>query len=633
VLLDNAAGTPQIAPLLPSAPGCLTLVTSRRRLTGLDGVRPESIPVLPDDEAIHLLTRIVGGRAAAEPDAAMEVVRRCGGLPLAIRLAGARLVHRPRWRVADLLRRLGEAPIGELAAEDRTVAAAFALSYQQLDPTSREMFRVLGLYPAERFDALAVAALTGMSYDSTEELLDGLVDVHLLEEPEAGVYRLHDLLREYAAALAADLPADRRREAIAGLLDFQLHALIAAVPPPQRPQLHHDLQPATPRRPDLHRLLIDPAGRLERERPTLASFVDAGVTAGLPEFAWLLPRAAWRNLWTRGYTDDIVMLQSTGMRVAHESGDPAAKAMSANYLASAYLRLGRYDEARRLLERCIRQHREAGETRRLALAMSNLAIVHENAGRLREAAEQSEQALDLCRQLDFPSGKSVGFHSTGVAYALLGRYDEALRHQRLRLLLARDMGDLVGVANSLMHIAMLKRRTGAIDVAGARRTFHVALRIFQAEGYLIGEADVRNQLGNLHRQDGEYEKAIEEHRRAVDIAVRIADRRDEAAFLNDLATTVAAAGDRARAHDLHEQAFNLTRGRRSLYEEARAVAGMGECLADVDPVRARQHWQRALGLFERMGVPDRFEVAERLAVLDGGGDQLRNPVDAGRMDG
>ena len=125
VVLDNAASSAQLARLVPTAPGSVSLITSRRRLVGLDGVHPESLPVLDEPAAVTLLTKIVGDRVAAEPAAALEVVRRCGCLPLAIRLAGARLAHRPRWQVADLVERLGESALPELAAEDRTVASAF----------------------------------------------------------------------------------------------------------------------------------------------------------------------------------------------------------------------------------------------------------------------------------------------------------------------------------------------------------------------------------------------------------------------------------------------------------------------------------------------------------------------------
>jgi DNA-binding SARP family transcriptional activator len=221
VVLDNAASSAQIGPLLPAAAGSLTLITSRRRLAGLDSVRPESIPLLTEAEGVELLGRIAADRVAAEPEAAAEVVRRCGRLPLAIRLAGSRLAHRQRWRVADLVRRLGEhgAALPELAAEQRTVVSAFALSYGQLAESQQACFRLLGLYPGERFDAAAAAALTGVALDEAEDLLDDLVDMHLLEEPEPGVFRLHDLMREYAATLAAQDPEDVRRAALAGLTE------------------------------------------------------------------------------------------------------------------------------------------------------------------------------------------------------------------------------------------------------------------------------------------------------------------------------------------------------------------------------------------------------------------------------
>ena len=203
VLLDNAASSAQVTPLLPGLGDSLALVTSRRRLPGLDGVRPESVQVLHEAEASALFARIVGERADAEPEAVREVVRRCGCLPLAIRLAGARMAHRPRWRVADLLARLGEAALPELVAEDRTVLSAFALSYAQLPAEPQRLFRLLGVNPDARFTAEAAAGLAELDLDEAEDLLDELVDVHLVEEPEPGLFRLHDLMREYAASLAA----------------------------------------------------------------------------------------------------------------------------------------------------------------------------------------------------------------------------------------------------------------------------------------------------------------------------------------------------------------------------------------------------------------------------------------------
>ncbi|GAA2647254.1 AfsR/SARP family transcriptional regulator [Paractinoplanes durhamensis] len=205
VLLDNAASSRQVADLLPTSAGALALVTGRRRLVGLDGAHPESLPVFTETEAMALLARIAGDRVTTQPAEAAELVRRCGALPLALRLAGARLAHRPRWQVADLVRRLGESALPELAAENRTVADAFALSYRQLGEAAQRLFRQLGAVPDRLFDGPAAAALGELPLDRAEDLLDDLIDAHLVEEPEPGVFRLHDLLREYAGMLAAEL--------------------------------------------------------------------------------------------------------------------------------------------------------------------------------------------------------------------------------------------------------------------------------------------------------------------------------------------------------------------------------------------------------------------------------------------
>lgn len=255
LVLDNAATADQVTPLLPNGSHCLILITSRRRLVGVDEGRPSSLPVLDSDEAVELLGRVVGvARVAAEPEAATEVVRRCGHLPLAIRLAGARLAHRPHWRIADLAERLASRPdpLAEFEVGERSVGRAFALSYAQVSPVAQRAFRLLGLHPGVRFDTPVAAALTGQSLPKAQDLLDELVDANLVEETEPGRYRLHDLVREYARTLVAEPGREgERRDGIAGLLDHHLHVAtviarkrelsssftLALLPAPARPDL------------------------------------------------------------------------------------------------------------------------------------------------------------------------------------------------------------------------------------------------------------------------------------------------------------------------------------------------------------------------------------------------------------
>jgi DNA-binding SARP family transcriptional activator/tetratricopeptide (TPR) repeat protein len=633
VVLDNAASTAQVLPLLPTAGAALVLITSRRRLAGLDGVHPEPLPVLDAAEAVALLEKIVGDRVAAEPEAALSVVRRCGGLPLAIRLAGARLAHRPRWRVADLLRRLGESALPELAVEDRTVASAFSLSYEQLPGRAQRMFRLLGLHPGERFEARAVAALTDEPLSAARDLLDDLLDVHLIEEPEPEVYRLHDLLREYAAALAADLPADERRAAMVRLLDFHLHAFVAANDGPHHQIARTDLRLGPPLRPDLAAADLDPAAHLERERPNLMAFVDAAAAAGLTEWVWRLPRATWRFLYTRGYVSEIDLLLRRGIEGARQLGDESAVAVCANYLASCAQRLDRRDEARGLLELALRISRGLHDDDCTSRAIGNLAILYDSEGRFVEMIESSEEALRIGLRLrDNNFNTAMRHGSIGLAQARLGQAGPALYHLRVRLQLAIEMSDSVGIASCLHSIGMVRWRAGLATVATARRMITAGLRLMRAAGYLVGQSECLSQLAQLEHAEGRTGAALELAAESMAIAERIGHRRWESLYRTQYGTFLLATGDVSGARESCADAVRLARTRFP-YEWAVALSGRAAVhLAEGEGEAARRLWEQALGLFTRMGVPEREEVARRLAALDGGTDQLRTPAGGGRME-
>ncbi|HEX8870545.1 MAG TPA: BTAD domain-containing putative transcriptional regulator, partial [Lentzea sp.] len=188
VVLDNAGSAAQVRPLLPGTG--LVLVTSRRRLVDLDAAHTVSLDVLSEEDSLKLLASIVGPRA----EAAREIVRLCGHLPLAVRIVGARWRTRPAWTAQDVVRRLTEQRLTELKAGERSVAGAFALSYQQLTPEQQRLFRRLGLHTGEDWDAYLAAAVIGSTRAEAERLLDELLDVHLVQQKENGRYRFHDLL-------------------------------------------------------------------------------------------------------------------------------------------------------------------------------------------------------------------------------------------------------------------------------------------------------------------------------------------------------------------------------------------------------------------------------------------------------
>ncbi|MEV6344406.1 BTAD domain-containing putative transcriptional regulator [Actinoplanes sp. NPDC051851] len=612
VVLDNAAGSSQVEDLLPTAPGTLALVTSRRRLAGLDGVSPQPVPVLDPDEALTLLERIAGPRVRAEPVAAAEVVRRCGGLPLAVRLAGARLAHRPRWRVADLLDRLGEAALDGLAVENRSVASAFALSYEQLGEPVRRLFRLLGVYPGSNFDAPAAAALTGLPLAGARDLLDELLDGHLIEEPEPGVFRLHDLLREFAAALAADRPEPERREALHSVLNLETHALSACQARTHERMRQVELRDNPCLRPDLLAAIDDPAARLERHRPDLGAFAAAAEASGHPEYAWLLPRAAWYLLYFRGYHEDVRVLQERALAAARAAGDESGMATAANFLASVHYRLAEHERALEHLQTALRIRERRGDPG-VGNILGNLATVHLATSRFAEAAETALAArrrmvLDRMR-LESPAL----ILNLAVAYEQLGRYPEALRLDRLRLLAAWTAGDLHEVAGCLLRIQNVRLRLGQITPALAWRYAAAALRLTVRLGLAGVEASAHNALARILAEQGDTDRALVSHRRAVEVAARVGEKRAEAEYLHDYAITLLRSGDTGAARDHLEASLRLARKLRLPYSTARALAGLAECAAVRDPDLARELWTEAGELFERMGVPERRDVARRIA--------------------
>ncbi|MFI9819140.1 BTAD domain-containing putative transcriptional regulator [Streptomyces sp. NPDC052013] len=211
ILLDNVADTQQIVPLLPGAPHCLTIVTSRTRLTDLMATCQLTLQEMSLTEGRELFGRIVGDeRVRQERDAVDLVVEVCGGLPLAIRLAAAKLRHRPSWSVAYLASRLatGRQPLRLLEAEDGGLTEVFRQSYEGLTPSQQRVFRLLGRLPGDHIETHNVAGLAGLSLMHADTLLESLVDAHLLTTSTPGRYVVHELLHAYAVQLAGEAALD-----------------------------------------------------------------------------------------------------------------------------------------------------------------------------------------------------------------------------------------------------------------------------------------------------------------------------------------------------------------------------------------------------------------------------------------
>ncbi|GAB3981133.1 BTAD domain-containing putative transcriptional regulator [Plantactinospora veratri] len=614
VVLDNAGSSEQVTPLLPSAPGSLTLVTSRRRLVVSSSVPPLTLPLLDRAEAVDLLARLVGReRVDAEPEAVAAVVGRCGYLPLAIRLAGARLAHRPEWRVSDLAERLaGARPVlDELSAEDSTVANAFSLSYEPLPEPARRMFRLLGLFPGEHFGVGVAAALADVSLMRAETLMAELVDRHLVQEPAAGRFRLHDLVRDYARELTAgrDEPAERSA-AVERLFDYYVHACLAASRAMEPVQIPARVSPGGPLRPDLLSALPTDLEWLETERQNLRALVRLAAEIS-PQWTWRLAASAWRFYMMRGYYDDILDTYEYGLRAARQCGDESGVATMCNYRAYAYMRSGNLQLAVRDLKTAIEVRERTGDRAGASGSKTNLGAVYWHLGRV-------EDLLALHRDLlaDRPSWGDYVLTilpNIGLVQMFLGEYQEALATHRRHLYVARLSGSPFNLANALANIGAVRSRLGQFGLAARFLRASAGLRDRTDNRY--GEAFALNELGSALRGLRRFDDARQYHELALTAAEQFGERQSEAAALNGIGLTLAAQGRLDEAAGFHHHALRVATRINHPYEQGRALAGIAGLLEREEHAEACRYWARTLAIFDRLRAPERVEAERRLAAL------------------
>jgi DNA-binding SARP family transcriptional activator/Flp pilus assembly protein TadD len=632
IVLDNAASAAQVRPLLPGSASCLALITSRRRLTDLDTARTIPLDVLPPTDAAALFAQVVGDdRAATSPPETAAVVRLCGYLPLAVRIAAARLRSRPAWTVHDLEIRLSQPAaenrsgtsfgdehrrLAELSTGDRSVAGAFMLSYQQLGPARQRLFRLLGLHPGADVEAKAAAALAGIDPDSAERDLEDLVDAHLLDQTRAGRYRLHDLLRHFAADLARQAePEADRRQSLTQLFDYYLHGVSLASgqldPRGRRVTVTLTHPPTSPAALSNY---ADALAWCDAERANLTSVVHHAAEHGWHTHAWQLPALLWQYFRTRGRYRESIDLHELALIAATHLGDHKAWAEIQRDLGITHERLGRYPEARDRHRQALARYRQIGDEWGEGATLANLGVVHERLGQYPEAVDHYQQALTLRRKVgdEWGEGSTLGY--LGLVYERLGRFFEALDHHRDALALRRKTGDKRGEGATLTCIGMVYERLSRYEEALDHH--QQALVLMRASGDAQGEGAALGNLGNVYRNLARYHEAHEHHQQSLAAMRKVGDRNSESEVLNDLGETYLAMGSADQAVVHHESALALAREVHVRPQEARAHNGIAHALRGTDPDAARDHWRQALDIYLEIGVPEADEIRRRLDDLD-----------------
>ncbi|SEG48421.1 Tetratricopeptide repeat-containing protein [Actinacidiphila yanglinensis] len=553
ILLDNARDTAQIRPLLPAAAGCAVLSTSRGRLSGLPGAHRLDLDLLPVQDARRLLASILGAeRAAAEPAAVSAVTAGCAGLPLALRIAGARLAERPTWSIAGFAARLADRrrTLDELSVSDLAIRASFDLSYRYLlqaaASTGRvrrvdaaQVFRTAALVPASSFGTQEVAALSGAPAADVEAALDHLVDIHLLVGLEPGRYAFHDLIWSYAWERLEDaVPGAERDAAVRRLLYWYTRAADAAmvVIDPTPSSLPEPAPEPGVGEPPRFSAPEEAVAWFDQHAEALSAAVDAATGCGRADLAALIAIRMMAYAMT-DLTFDWRGCLERALVVARQSGDISAEAWTVHRLGVCHGVWERSESCLARLQEALALHRRAGDGVGEAVALGNLASlysqirqgdraiecgeralalwagfppemgikkstphvaiadVHLDGGRFEQAVVHYRRALDSLGTTRSSYTRAVALNNLGDAYRGLDRFEEAVASIEESLEVSTGAGIQYLQGDSLHTLGRTFHHFGRAD--SARDCFRQAMEIFEELGFQPGLARVRDNLARL----------------------------------------------------------------------------------------------------------------------------------------
>ena len=513
ILLDNAADSEQVRPLLPGSPGCLVLVTSRVEPTALiaaEGARTLPLDVLSAAQSRELLLRRLAARqVAADEDVVGDVVSRCAGLPLALSIVAARTQARPGFGLEALIGGLDGAVAGldvfdggDPATNVRTV---FSWSYRALSREAARLFRLLGLLRGPEISVAGAASLAGVPVRQANRLLAELGRAHLTIERAPGRYGWHDLLWVYARELTeAQDSGVERQEARHRLFD---HYLTSAATGAEYLDEHHRIPLVpTPPRPGVTPARITDEAQARawfgRECPLLLAAIRQAQLLGFDAHAWQLASVLRGYLTQQGQLEDQATSHRIALTAAGRVGDSNARAHAHLGLGQALMRLGSDEEADAHLGSALLLFAETGNLVGQAVSHIYLSMLQDRDGDYATGLHHNEQALLLYRQAGHRSGEARSMNNIGWCHAQLGSYEMALR------------------------------------------CCEEALDIQREQGNLAGEAAAQDSLGYIHHLMGRHEEAIDYYERALRWR-RDARRVPAALTLSRLGEAQLAAGRRA----------------------------------------------------------------------------------------
>ena len=512
IVLDNAASEEQARPLLPGHAGCCVLITSRRRLTGLDTSKRIRLTALDPADAVRLLDVLAG---AVDPAEARRIAELCGGLPLALRIVGTKLRSLPHLTAGSLASRLEDERhrLDELVGGDREVRAGFLLSYAGLDAAERRAFRLLARLPGPNFPVWAAAAALGSDVRSTELLLDRLVEANLLECGAGATgrvrYHFHDLLRLFADEKAEqDSTAAERDESWSRTVHAYLHVV-------RRADLRLGFGGLTTfETPDLDLgvpglvddLVADALGWLDEEQPSLLAVIERTVRDGADELTCRLGASMGAYLEVRAQWDDLVAILEPGLAAARRLGSAywTAYALFAWGLAAREQR--DFPLAEQLFDECLAALPAADDVRLDVVTLLSVAVGLRQQGRWSVATGYFVQCLDRLATLDEPRWLAYTLRELGILHRYRGEWAEARRCLEQAVATFGELGDRRWEAASLRELGIVWRECG--DPTVALEMLTTSRDAFHDLGDRRREASAWRSLAYLHLGLGDPHRAL-----------------------------------------------------------------------------------------------------------------------------
>lgn len=593
VVLDNAASEDQVRSLLPQAPGCLAIVTSRK-IGDLDTGDNVHVAPFPAGDAAQLFQSLVGpDRLRGRSAEVAEVVGRCGRLPLQIKVVASQFRRHRQWPLDHLVRLLEEAgPWNTAGGLDKPGVVACMVSYQQLDEPQRAMFRLFGANPGHDLSVPAAAAFAGDDVPRARQLLDDLHEVSLLEEAVPERYHILDPLKQFAESV----PAGERDDALDRLLDFYLVNTASAI---ETAFPFDHAQPAVDRDSPVVAAFGDQKAAFEwltAERPNLVAAIRYAAGHGRPVHTWQLAVLLWRYFNATNHIDEWIdaleLARQTVMadednqvgqahvllrlaaahrrsgRLAHalelaaqalprwvRLGDLRGEADTLCAIAKPTIELGDHGQAIAHLEAALAKYEQVGELRGQGNALSMLGLLNEQRGNLELAERQHVAAVGMLRRIDDRQGLAHGLDNLGSVRQRLGAFDEALADHQEAHGLALETGDRSVAAYALNNIGNVHRLRNNLDEA---QRYQEEARL-AANG--LDDAYLRTELyldrGATHHVRGDQTAALRSYRAALDLATGTGDRAHQAQANRGIAQALHTTGDHDRAAH-HWQAAETT---------------------------------------------------------------------------